>query len=98
MPLLYPFQMKRFAFSFLFLSYFKSSKPTLSYPFLKCGELPKAFVVKKADAQVTEEEIIHFVEERAAPYKKLKGGVQFINEIPKSSSGKILRRILKEKH
>eukprot|EP00058_Branchiostoma_floridae_P018912 XP_002604401.1 hypothetical protein BRAFLDRAFT_280542 [Branchiostoma floridae] len=59
------------------------------------GELPKAFVVKKVD-DVTEKDITDFVAERVAPYKKLRGGVAFVGEIPKTPSGKILRRLLKD--
>ncbi|XP_078590150.1 putative 4-coumarate--CoA ligase 1 [Branchiostoma floridae x Branchiostoma japonicum] len=59
------------------------------------GELPKAFVVKKAD-NVTEKDITDFVAERVAPYKKLRGGVEFVGQIPKTPSGKILRRLLKD--
>lgn len=59
------------------------------------NELPKAFVVVKPNASVTVEEIEKFVAERVAPYKKLRGGVEIVSEIPKSPSGKILRRVLK---
>lgn len=59
------------------------------------NELPKAFVVLKPNANLTEDEILSFVADRVAPYKKLRGGVEFIDQIPKSPSGKILRRILK---
>ena len=37
-----------------------------------------------------------YVHERVAQYKRLRGGVKFIEEVPKSASGKILRRVLKE--
>ncbi|XP_077991034.1 uncharacterized protein LOC144445369 [Glandiceps talaboti] len=60
------------------------------------GEVPKAFVVPKSD-KLTPENVIKFVEERVAPYKKLRGGVEFIDQIPKSASGKILRKLLKAK-
>ena len=63
----------------------------------RAGELPKAFVVKKANHEITEEEIVKYIEERVAPYKNLRGGVEFIDKIPRSLSGKILRRALKEK-
>lgn len=62
------------------------------------GELPKAFVVKKPDFEVSGEEIQIFVEERVAHTKRLRGGVQFVDEIPKNPSGKILRRVIKAKY
>ncbi|CAL1545805.1 unnamed protein product [Lymnaea stagnalis] len=62
------------------------------------GELPKAFVIKKPGSKVTEQDIIKFVEERVTHIKRLRGGVQFVDEIPKNPSGKILRRILKAKY
>ena len=40
----------------------------------------------------TEEEVIKFVADNAAPYKQLVGGVEFLEAIPKSNSGKILRK------
>ena len=62
----------------------------------EAGELPKAYVVKRGE-DVTAEEIIEFVASRVAPYKKLRGGIEFIDTIPKSASGKILRRQLKSR-
>ncbi len=56
------------------------------------GELPKAFVVRRGE--VTEEEIMSFVAERVAPYKRIRI-VEFIDQVPKSPTGKILRRMLK---
>jgi acyl-CoA synthetase (AMP-forming)/AMP-acid ligase II len=60
----------------------------------ECGEVPKAFVVLRGDA--TPEQIMGYVAERVAPYKKLRG-VEVIDQIPKSPSGKILRRVLIER-
>jgi len=60
----------------------------------EAGEAPKAFVVLRA--QTTPAEICTYVAERVAPYKKLRE-VEIIDQIPKSPSGKILRRILKER-
>lgn len=54
-----------------------------------------AFIVKKEGSEITEEEIRKFLDEQVAPHKKLRGGVEFIDAIPKSLSGKILRRELK---
>ncbi|KAI8623142.1 acetyl-CoA synthetase-like protein [Xylariaceae sp. FL1651] len=66
------------------------------------GEVPKAFVVKSASvAGKSDEEVARaickHVEEHKARYKWLKGGVEFIDVVPKSPSGKILRRLLKDK-
>ncbi len=60
----------------------------------ECGEIPHAFVVLKGTA--TADEIMAFVASRVAPYKKIRR-VDFIDAIPKSPSGKILRRVLRER-
>jgi acyl-coenzyme A synthetase/AMP-(fatty) acid ligase len=56
--------------------------------------VPKAFVV--ASTPVDPEELMAFVAERVAPYKKIRQ-VEFVDEIPKAASGKILRRVLIER-
>jgi acyl-CoA synthetase (AMP-forming)/AMP-acid ligase II len=56
------------------------------------GEVPHAFVVTQGD--VTADELMAFVAAEVAPYKKVRQ-VEFVREIPKSVSGKILRRLLK---
>jgi len=61
------------------------------------GELPKAFIVKQPGAHVTEKDVVQFLSEHVATYKRLRGGVEFVPEIPKSPSGKILRRILRKR-
>jgi acyl-CoA synthetase (AMP-forming)/AMP-acid ligase II len=61
------------------------------FPDDEAGEVPKAFVVLSGEA--TADEILTFVAERVAPYKKIRS-VEFIDQIPKSASGKILRRML----
>lgn len=45
---------------------------------------------------LTSEEVFKWVEDRAANYKKLRGGVLFVDAIPKSPAGKILRKVLRE--
>jgi acyl-CoA synthetase (AMP-forming)/AMP-acid ligase II len=60
----------------------------------EAGEVPKAFVVLAAEA--TAEELLAFVAARVAPYKKVRR-VEFVEQIPKSPSGKILRRVLVER-
>jgi acyl-CoA synthetase (AMP-forming)/AMP-acid ligase II len=57
------------------------------------GEVPKAFVV--ATAELSAQQIIDYVAERVAPHKRVRA-VEFIDQIPKSLSGKILRRLLME--
>lgn len=59
----------------------------------EAGEAPKAFVVLKGAA--TADELMAFVAERVAPFKKLRA-LEFIQQVPKSASGKILRRVLVE--
>jgi len=65
----------------------------IGVPDEEAGELPKAFVVLKG--QATAEEIMAYVAGQVAPYKKIRF-VEFIPQIPKSATGKILRRVLKE--
>jgi len=60
------------------------------------GELPFAFVVKEEDSDLTEQEVKDFVAKNASNPKWLRGGVKFIDEIPKNITGKILRREMKE--
>ena len=64
----------------------------------RAGELPLAFVVRKPGSNVTSEDVAKFVEDRVAPVKRLRGGVKFIEAIPKNPSGKILRRILRAEY
>ena len=69
----------------------------------KAGEVPKAYVVKSSTVGIEDNDrmlvrdIQRHVEKQKARHKWLQGGVEFINEIPKSPSGKILRRLLRDK-
>ncbi|KAF8362317.1 acs-14 [Pristionchus pacificus] len=69
----------------------------IGIPDSKAGELPKAYVVK-SDPKLTAEQVYNFIKEKVSPYKYLNGGVEFIDVIPKSAAGKILRRMLRDKH
>jgi acyl-CoA synthetase (AMP-forming)/AMP-acid ligase II len=60
----------------------------------EAGEIPRAFVVRKGAA--TAEELIAYVAGQVAPYKKVRR-LEFVDAIPKSASGKILRRLLKDR-
>ncbi|HQC93150.1 MAG TPA: AMP-binding protein, partial [Microbacteriaceae bacterium] len=57
-------------------------------------EVPKAFVVRQPNSDITADEVMSFVAEHVAPYKKVRV-VEFIDAIPKSSAGKILRKDLR---
>jgi acyl-CoA synthetase (AMP-forming)/AMP-acid ligase II len=60
----------------------------------EAGEIPKAFVVLSGEA--TPDELMAFVGERVSSYKRVRA-CEVVEEIPKSASGKILRRVLKER-
>jgi acyl-CoA synthetase (AMP-forming)/AMP-acid ligase II len=57
----------------------------------EAGEVPKAIVVLRTASEA--DEIIEFVAERVAPHKRIRH-LEFVDQIPKSASGKILRRVL----
>ena len=71
-----------------------SDAAVIPIPNEEAGEVPKAFVVLKSP--VSGEEILGFVAERVAPYKKIRC-LEVMDQIPKSPSGKILRRVLVER-
>jgi len=62
-------------------------------------EVPRAYVVLHRDHPRDEakaKEILDWAAARTAPHKRLRGGVRFVDQIPKSPSGKILRRVLRD--
>jgi len=62
-------------------------------------EVPRAYVVHKNGKGRREDsdEIVKWTAAKVANHKRLRGGVRFIEEVPKSASGKILRRVLKDR-
>lgn len=67
------------------------------------SEVPMAFVVRKKDGEgkgkgekEVAEGIVKWVQDKVAGHKRLRGGVRFVESVPKSASGKILRRVLKD--
>jgi acyl-CoA synthetase (AMP-forming)/AMP-acid ligase II len=68
----------------------------IASPDEEAGEVPKAFVVAAPEAQLDPEDVKGFVAERVASYKQLRR-IELIDEIPKSPSGKVLRRVLVER-
>ena len=68
----------------------------IGVPHEKSGEAIKVYVVKK-DPSLTEEELLDYCHKSLTKYK-VPRFVEFIDEVPKSNVGKILRRVLKDKH
>lgn len=61
-------------------------------------ELPRAYIVPQGGySSVPPTEIAKWLAERVAPHKRLAGGVAMVDAIPKNPSGKILRKLLREK-
>jgi 4-coumarate--CoA ligase len=62
----------------------------------EAGEVPKAFIVRRPDHELSAAEAQAFVAGHVAHYKQIRA-VEFVDEIPKSASGKILRRLLRDR-
>lgn len=63
------------------------------------SELPRAYVVRRPGeegAKLRETQVKEYVQGKVATYKRLEGGVIFVDVIPKNASGKILKKILRE--
>ncbi len=61
------------------------------------GEVPKALVVLKENASATEQELAGFLRGRLAIFK-IPRSFEFLPELPKSGTGKILKKVLREKY
>lgn len=68
----------------------------VAVPDERLGEIPKAYIVLKPGEKATEQEIMDYVKDRLAAYKKLRA-VEFLDALPKGPTGKILRRELRER-
>lgn len=64
-------------------------------PDVLSGEIPRAFIVKRPGARIDEKTIMNHVAKNVVAYKKLAGGVRFLDMIPRNPSGKVLRNELK---
>ena len=70
------------------------------YDATQATEIPRAYIVPAQGvrrSKETEEEMADWLAARVASHKRLRAGVRFVDEIPKTASGKILRRVLKQK-
>ncbi len=67
-------------------------------PDTSADEVPKAFVVLKPGSTISPDSIIEHVSKEVVNYKKLAGGVEFIDSIPRNVAGKILRKELQVLH
>ncbi|XP_008780675.1 OPC-6:CoA ligase-like [Phoenix dactylifera] len=63
------------------------------YPNEEAGQVPVAFVVRLLDSTVSESQLMEFVAQQVAPYKRIHH-VLFVNSIGKNAAGKILRKDL----
>ena len=68
----------------------------IGVPDMECGELPKAFVVPRSGMTIDVSSLDQFVAERVAGYKRIRF-FETVTAIPRTPSGKILRRLLKQK-
>ncbi|ETN65862.1 AMP dependent ligase [Anopheles darlingi] len=60
------------------------------------SEMPAAVIVRQDGSTLDAAQIVRFVEEQVSDFKRLRGGVHFFEELPKTQSGKILRRKVQE--
>lgn len=67
----------------------------IAKPDLEAGEIPKALVILRPGEEVSAETLMDFVGSRIAGYKKVRE-IEFVPSIPKTASGKVLRRVLIE--
>ena len=66
----------------------------IGVPDEKAGEVPRAFIVRESE-EVTKEKIEEYLERNIAKYKRLRGGIVFLEQLPKSPTGKVLRKELR---
>ena len=73
-----------------------SDAAVIGVPNPATGELPRAFVVTKKESKLSEKEVQDYVAQKVSEFKRLAGGVEFIDAVPRNATGKILRKELKK--
>ena len=63
----------------------------------RLGEAPRAYIVRRDD-ELTDEKVEEFMKKQVSDHKQLAGGIEFVETIPKSAAGKILRKDIKQKY
>jgi acyl-CoA synthetase (AMP-forming)/AMP-acid ligase II len=66
----------------------------IGVPDSRAGELPRAYVVPKPGITLSEDELHEFLKSKVAAFKQLNGGIEFVDQIPRNATGKILRKNL----
>ncbi|CZR58540.1 related to 4-coumarate--CoA ligase [Phialocephala subalpina] len=64
---------------------------------IKGEEVPRAYLVRRQGSKVKEREVVEWLAKRVSKHKRLVGGVVFLDAVPKNPSGKILRKVLRER-
>ena len=59
------------------------------------GEVPLAFIVREEESSLSEDEVHQYMKTQVSSHKQLVGGIKWVDSIPKSAAGKILRKDLK---
>lgn len=67
----------------------------IEVPIPRGSEVPRAYIVADP-AHVTKEVFHEYISKRMAPYKQLRGGIVYVDELPKNAVSKLLRRELRE--
>ncbi|RDD44758.1 4-coumarate--CoA ligase-like 7 [Trichoplax sp. H2] len=77
-----------------------SDAAVIGIPDERAGEIPRAYIILKdsGNGKITTEKIQEYVTSKVAPHKRLRGGIAIVTEIPKSASGKILRRLIRDQY
>ena len=60
------------------------------------GQIPRGFVVLKAGHEETEENLINFLESRLQDHERLRGGLHYIQHIPRDENWKVVRHVLQK--